>query len=277
MSRPEKRLRISEYKDIIRAIQINHNIDLSGYAQTSLKMRMEGYMMMSSIHSAQKLIERIETYRDFIDDFLFEISVPPTELFRDGEAWKALKNNAFNKLSKLSNISIWMPDETTGEELFTLLIVLKEAEILEKSEIFVTSQTQRHGKYMQTGTLTARKLEISNSNYQRYGGNSDFYNYYSQEKKRANIDVSLLKKVSFKKQDVTLYDDIIGNFDLIVFRNRMIYYNKELQNKVLSQVYNSLNKNGFLFIGVKENIENWEFKDRLKQVHKHERIYRKQK
>ncbi len=272
-----KKIRISEYRELIKLVNTLYNIDLSDHAATSLKRRIENFMVISTTFTIENLLTKIERSHDFFEDFLYNLTIPATELFRDGEAWLSLKNNVLSRLSKQEKIKIWLPESSSGEELYSLLVVLKEAELLDRCKIVVSSITEKNINEIKTGSLVIRKLAVSESNYQRYRGIDSLSSYYQLNKKNATLNKDLLEKIEFKKHYI--YDKVepFGFFDIIIFRNRMLYYNKELQNRVLDNINSSMNKGSFLFIGVQESLVYWQHADKMKKLTKSENIFRKQK
>jgi len=272
-----KKIRISEYRELIRQVNTLYNIDLSNHTSTSLKRRVEDFMVLSTTFTIDNLITKIERSHDYFEDFLYNLTIPTTELFRDGEAWLSLKSNVLSKLSKQERIKIWIPEASSGEELYTLLIVLKEANFLDRCKVVVSAITQKNINEMKSGSLVTRKLVISEANYQRYKGINSLSEYYVQNKQKSTLDADILKSVEFKKHYIYNKIEPFDSFDLVIFRNRMLYYNKELQNTILSNVYNSMNKGGYIFIGVQETLNYWQYSDRMKKMVKNENIFRKQK
>ncbi len=277
MTKAVKNIGISEYREIIRQIQLIYKFNLSNYALTSLKRRIEDFMYMSSSLTSDIFIEKIGKNKDFFEEFLFNISVPTTEIFRDGEAWREFRTSILTKYNKQSKIKIWLPEATSGEELYSLLIVLYETEMLEKCEILTTAITDKNIFEIKSGSLVVRKLEVSSANYQRYKGTNQLSDYYNKKHKKATFNFNLLSKVEFKKHYIYEKTDPLNIFDIIIFRNRMLYYNKELQQTVLDNIYQSLSKGGHLFIGVRESLNSWKNSDKMKLIIKNENIFRKQK
>jgi len=272
-----KKIRISEYRELIKQVNELYNIDLSSHTSTSLKRRVEEFMVLSTTFTIGNLITKIERSHDYFEDFLYNLTIPTTEMFRDGEAWLSLKNNVLSKIAKQEQIKIWIPEASSGEELYSLLIVLREMDILDKCKIVVTAITDKNIKEMKTGSLVTRKLAVSGANYQRYKGNKNLEDYYEQNKQKSILNSELLKNVEFKKHYIYKKIEPFDYFDLVIFRNRMLYYNKDLQVKVLDNIYNSMNKGGYLFIGVQESLTYWQYNDRMKKIIKSENIFRKQK
>ncbi len=272
-----KKIRISEYRELIKQINVLYNVDLSNHTSTSLKRRVEDFMVLSTTFTIGNLITKIERSHDYFEDLLYNLTIPTTELFRDGEAWLSLKNTVLSKISKQDRIKIWIPEASSGEELYTLLIVLKEMNILDKCKIVVSAITEKNIREMKSGSLVTRKLIISEANYQRYKGENSLADYYEQNKQKSILNEDLLKSVEFKKHYIYNNTEPFDYFDLVIFRNRMLYYNKELQSIVLNNVYNSILKGGYLFIGVQESLTYWKYSDRMKKMVKTENIFRKQK
>ncbi len=269
-----EKLGIVEFRNIVNAIHELHEIDFTDYALTSLKRRVETFISENRIAYPFELIEKFKTDPAFFEKFLKEISVKDTEFFRDPTLWKALKDAIFQKILETnSSLRIWMPGSNSGEELYSLTIVLKEVGLLETSYITHSNICKKNTEFIKTGAYDIKKFEAYKANYTRWGGKYKLSDYYISNNNKAYMDATLLGNVEFIKY-IPLKDKAPTDFNLIICRNTMLYFNKTLQNQYLEILYNSLSPGGFLVIGVKESLsEVWY--SRFLLIDKEEKIYRK--
>jgi len=257
-------LGIVETRNIIKTVVEKYNYDFSDYSLTSFKRRLERIIELQNLKYPDILISKLRDNNDFFEQFLDDLATPSTEMFRDPSLWRILRDELLPSLIRDSGsaFKIWLPNSVSGDELFSLVITLHELNLLGKVQIYVSALSSRSLENIQSGLLPAAKLELSSDNYIRANGTREFTNYYKTEHSTAYRDTSLIKNVVFSRQGMSLEPPVQG-IKLILFRNKMIYYNQTLQSKVLKQLYSSLLPGGYLIIGAKESInmlyENNEF------------------
>jgi chemotaxis protein methyltransferase CheR len=171
-------------------------------------------------------------------------------------------------------LRVWLPSCVSGDELYTLMIVLKESGWLDHAEITASALSERSIDIIKTGLLKMNKIEVSKDNYQRFQGRSSLTEYYSMRSEEAYRDPELVKDVKFFIQDLD-FSNSPKPFDLIIFRNQMLYYNQTLQDKIAAILYNSLVPGGYLVTGTRERLTLSDEHKVLKLVSEHESIYRK--
>lgn len=274
MNFTSKKIGISDIKLILNGIQNEYNIDFSVFSLPFFKRRIEKIYEIYNFSSINDFVDKIITNKSFFEIVLYEISVPTTEMFRDPSMWKALKNN-LHKYKKHEQINIWLPEITSDDELFSIVIILNEIDLLDKTTIFATSYCEKYLKQASIGMLTLKKYEINLANFHRYAGNQDFSQYVTKNKKNAILDNSLLKNIHFLQNSFFTNDLINRNFDIVLFRNKMLQYKIDFQFKVLDHIDNSLNKGGLLIIGINESLNGWRSARKFKIAEKNENIYKK--
>jgi chemotaxis protein methyltransferase CheR len=247
-------LSIVEYRNIVKTIKESRNYDFSDYALTSLKRRFENIMTIHNLRQPDFLIERIKEDEVFFNQFLIELAVEETEMFRDPSLWRALRNEVFPSIFRdQSTVRIWLPYSVSGDELFTLAIVLKENNWLEKAEILVSGVNEQVLDNIRNGELKTSKIDISIDNYNRYQGTGIFESYYKTQSEKAIRDVSLIKNVQFFMQNIN-FDNSPQDIRLVIYRNQLIYLSQSHHDKVLKILYNILAAGGYLVIGIKEQL-----------------------
>lgn len=248
-------LGIVDIREIIRLVKNNFNFDLGNFALTSLKYRLEHIIAKNNLNSPEGLYRKLMDQGDFFDIFLHQLLVPSTEMFRDPSVWRWIREVYFNKLDEkaLMNFKIWIPFCTSGSELYTLAILLKELNLTHRVKVFASYMSESSLKFVRSGEYPIKKIEISKENYKRFHGEYNFSDYYRDEKYNAYRNASLIENVEFIKDDLSL-NNHPKNVKLVLMRNSMIYFNPKYQEEVIKQVYESLSASGTLIIGLQEKL-----------------------
>jgi chemotaxis protein methyltransferase CheR len=268
---------IVETRNVIKAILDSYGYDFRDYALTSFKRRLEDVITKNALKDADALIYRLTKNKDFFENFLKDITPETTEMFRDPSLWRALREEILPEFSRSnSKVKVWVGAFDSGEELYSLCIILKEMQILDRFSIFASTISNEITKKIQSGKIDAKQLEINEANYERSNSNQKYSDYYSSPNINGyiQIDTSLLKDVTFIKQNSTFNEPPSG-MKLVLFRNQIIYFNQLLQDKVLNIVHNSLVPGGYLILGAKETLENTNSSNKFTMVNDSEKIYKK--
>jgi len=248
---------IVDARNIIKTIKEIYKYDFTDYALTSFKRRLEKIIETYNLKYADILIHRLKEDPDFFDKFLYGTSVETTEIFRDPSLWRLLRNEFFPRLLRNSNkFKIWIPASSSGEELYSMLILLKESNFLEKVQIIVSCFSNQNIEAIKSGLFNPKKIEVGIENYQRFNGKFELSDLYTIKNNIAYWDASLLNNVILEKQNI-FFDNAPAKINLILFRNQIIYYNQTLQDKIVKVMHKSLVTGGYLIIGVKESLGNY--------------------
>jgi len=271
----EVKIGISEYRNIISAINDVYKIDFSEYALSSLKRRFEKALQLYSFPTADLLINKITSDAQFFENFLRDIAVETTEIFRDPSMWKELKEIILPRYKNEDELKIWIPEITTDDELYSLLIILYDTELLPISKIYATSVSSKILDNAKRGHIDIKRMEVNIANFKRLEGSSNINQYFIQEEKKAIFRQSLLENVRFLKHDIINDPPPLLGFRLVLFRNRMLYYNPQLQSKIIAKINNSIIPGGYFIIGINETIEGFTTTEKLTVVNPSEKIYKK--
>jgi chemotaxis protein methyltransferase CheR len=233
-------------------------------------------MTLYNIGSAEGFIRKLQDDAAFFDIFLFEISVPSTEMFRDPSLWRWLREEFFPvHLDKGSGkVRIWLPVCVSGGELASLVILLSEANALEKVQIVASSLSDKSLNSIREGIYDLKKLEVSQENYKRFNGQKDLSAYYRYERDYIVRNKALTADVEFRKTN-TQFENAPQNVKLILFRNHLIYANPTRQEYLLQLMYRSLSVGGNLALGIREKVTGIGYTRDYDVVNEAEGIYRK--
>lgn len=273
MSIVEIEISISEMKKLTTLINREYGFDFSNYALSSFKRRVQRIMGLFKIYDFEELIHRIETDRSFFKTFLIEVTVNTTEMFRAPSMWKMLRDEIIRKLDYKRTIRIWHAGCSSGEEVFSMAILLKEIGIYDKSTIVATDINDDVLENARNAFLSCRNLAINESNYLESGGTEKLENYYSSDiSNKLCMKSELFDNVKFYKHNL-VKDEAFGKFDIVLCRNVMIYFDKMLQDKVYKLLTSSINELGYLIIGSKESMIWSSSSNRYKTVSEKEKIF----
>lgn len=243
---------IVDSKEIIKVIHNLFGYDFSNYSLTSFKRRIALSIESNHLKSPEQLISKLKNEEGFFEIFLKNIRIGSTEMFRDPSLWIFLYNEILSKiLSNNPKPKIWLPDCVSGDELFSLMIILKETNLIDKFEVIANTYSNKNFETIKSGFFEAKKLQISNDNYKLLNCPSKLSDYYQIKNNIIYRDVSLIKNVNFKKQN-SIFDVAPEEVDLILYRNQLVYFNQTLHDKTLGVLHKANRNNGFLIIGVKE-------------------------
>lgn len=249
-------LGIVDIREIIRLIKSTQGFDFSTYSLTSLKYRLEKVIAKNSLSSPEALIRKLSDEPGFFDEFMHDVSVPSTEMFRDPSVWRWLREVYFPSLEEkhLLNFKIWLPFCVSGCELYSLTILLREINLLDKVKIIATTYSNKSIEYIRSGEYPLKKIEVSSENYTRYQGENALDDYYTPEKYSVRRDTSLIEGVEFIRDDHE-YTRAPKNVKLILMRNVCIYFNPKMQDRIHMKMHETLSGYGNMIIGLKERIK----------------------
>jgi len=263
---------IREIRQLTGFIKETHGVDYTDYTLTSFKRRVERLM---SAHKCnfETLLKKLES-KDFLEHFIGQVAVGATELFRDPTFWVLLKNiyltNIFKEQDK---VCIWLPMCASGEEFYSLAILLKENGWTQRAEIYLSSLSNENLEKIQKGWMDHNNLDISIKNHVRFQGTSQLSDYFAISGSDVNFDRSLFSNTHFFRQAFDFSNNLPG-MHLILFRNQLIYFNSTLQYKTCDLLHGKLAAKGLLALGILEEID-LNVNDKYTALNKEESIYQK--
>ena len=265
---------INDLKRISELIYQKYHYDFRNYAMSSFKRRVLRIMELKKL-SVDSLIKKLNDNPVFINEFLDELTVNVTEMFRDPSFWRIMREEIIPAIMlNHKQFKIWHAGCSSGEEVLSMCIMLKEMGILHDVTMIATDLDVNILERAKQGTYPVKNMELNEKNYIRFQGTGSFKDYYREENGMAVFQKELLANVSFRRHDLVL-GDVFNKFDLILCRNVMIYFNQSLQNEVLKKFHESLFKYGYLAIGSKESLIWCDYSNRFIVVNNEEKIYKK--
>lgn len=265
---------IADLKRITELIQQKYNYDFRNYAMSSFKRRVLRILELKKL-TVESLLKKLNDNPIFINEFLDELTVNVTEMFRDPNFWRIMREEIIPAiLLNHKQFKIWHAGCSSGEEVLSMTIMLKEMGILHDVTIIATDLDVNILERAKNATYPIKNMELNEKNYIRFQGTGSFNSYYREDSGYAVFNKELYTNVSFRRHDLVL-GEVFNKFDLILCRNVMIYFNQNLQNEVLKKFHESLFKYGYLAIGSKESLIWCDYANRFIVVNNEEKIYKK--
>lgn len=255
-------------RDILRVIyelKNVHDFDFSNFAEQSFKRRIEYVLTTYNLATVDDLLRQIRDDKNYCQKFVNDITVNTTELFRDSDIWLQLRRNILTRFRDKPNINIWHAGCSSGEEVYSMLILLNEHNLLDKTKVFATDINTDILNKAREGLFNNRLHHAYFHNFDKVVNvnplnfdealNISYEKYFDIDSvsKTFRVKRFLQDKVTFKYHNL-VGGSIFYKFDLIFCRNVIIYFNTELQNKVISLFHESLFDDGMLLLGTHENI-----------------------
>jgi len=270
----DKKLENFEIDIFLEAIFQRYGYDFRDYARASLKRRIENRLTLSGLKHVSEMIPKILYEKRFFEEFLNDMSITVTGMFRNPAVFKAIREQVIPKLSTYSRINIWHVGCATGEEVYSMAILLEEEGLLDKTRIYATDYNNRSLEQAKKGIYPADMMKQYTENYLQSGGRNSFSDYYWANYDSVKIKESFKDKITFAHHNL-MQDRAFAEMHLIMCRNVLIYFDKPLQNKVLKLLRDSLIHRGFLVLGDKESISFTDVCDDFTESDGRLRIYRK--
>ncbi|MEO5911519.1 MAG: protein-glutamate O-methyltransferase CheR [Pelobium sp.] len=258
---------------LLNDIATKYGYDFTDYSKTSIKRRINRLCLLDKFKSFAELRFRILNDEDYLNRFVEEVTVNVTEMFRDPSFYKALREQIIPQLGTHPHIRIWMAGCATGEEVYSISILLHEAKLAHKAVLYATDINPAVLESAQKGIFPISQMKLYSENYINSGGRKDFSNYYSANYDYARFSDNLKANMIFSTHNL-VSDRSFNEFQLIICRNVLIYFNKDLQDKVLNLFDDSIENLGYLALGSKETIRFSDLSKKYTQI-ENEKIWRK--
>ena len=266
----------SEMELLISDILSIYGYDFTDYSKASLKRRLNRIYTLDKFPSFAEFRYRIKNDATYFSRFVEEITVNVTEMFRDPSFYKTLKEEVLPVLATKPFIRIWHAGCSTGEEVYSMAIMLEEANLLQKSLLYATDLNPSVLERLKKGIFPLSQIKQYSENYILSGGRNEFSKYYTAKYDLAKFDENLKKKMIVSTHNL-VSDRSFNEFQLILCRNVLIYFDKPLQDKALALFDESLETLGFLALCAKENLKFSPVARKYKQLANKEKIWRKTK
>lgn len=258
----------------LQAILDRYGYDFRHYSKASIRRRVKHWLNKSGQPHLSDLISRTLYDETFAHQAIYQFSITVTEMFRDPDFYRSVRQTVVPYLKTYPFIKAWVAGCATGEEVYSLAILLKEEGLYDRTTIYATDFNDVALQRAREGIYPLKEVQQHTVNYQKAGGQHSFSDYYHAEYGSAIMDKSLKTNITFAHHDLAR-DGVFSEVHLVFCRNVLIYFDRTLQNWVFSTLDKSLNRGGFLCLGGKESLEFASVFNKYKTIRPEERIYQK--
>ncbi len=263
-----------ELELFIQALYYHYGYDFREYSRMHLKRRVLYRMSVENIKSISMLLDKILHNKIFFYKIIGDFSINVTEMFRDPSFYEEIREKVIPILKTYPYIKIWHAGCSTGEEVYSMAILLEEEGLLGKSQLYATDFSQSALEIGKEGIYPMKLLKKYSVNYHKSGGTQNLADYYSSMYGYAKFNHNLRKKIVFSSHNL-VNDGVFGEMHMVICRNVLIYFNKILQEHVLKLFEKSLVGGGILGIGSKESISFTSIEKNFEELSLNEKLFRK--
>ena len=259
---------------LLEAVYRTCGVDFRDYARASLRRRIQNRLILEKVDTITRLLDKILHDESCMDRFVLGLSVNVSAMFRDPGFFRVLREQVLPLLRTSPYIRIWQAGCSMGEEIYSLAILLAEEGLLDRCRIYATDINERALERAREGIYPLELMQKYTQNYIQAGGTRSFSEYYTAAYDNAIFSPALHEPVVFAKHNLVT-DGPFNEFNLILCRNVMIYFNRRLQDRVHRVLYDSLGRFGVLGLGSKETLSLTPLENRYTELDAPHRLYRR--
>lgn len=263
-----------EIELLLEAVYRRSGYDFRSYATASIERRVRQFLSKSGCATISEMIPKVMHDENFISRLVRQFSIAVTELFRDPFVYRAVREKVMPLLGTWPHIKVWHAGCASGEEVYSLAIVLKEEGLYDRATIYATDFNDEVLERARAGIYDIARLQEATRNYQQAGGKRSFSEYYHAHYDAVAMDGKLRERMVFATHNLAT-DHVFGEMHLLFCRNVLIYFNRELQDRALGLFTESLVHGGILCLGTKEDIQFTAARDDYEEVDQKARIFRR--
>lgn len=274
MSRIQPSLEDIEIQLLLEGMYRYYGYDFRNYAASSLKRRVRGFLSSEGIANVSALQERIFYDRNCLDRFLLSLTVNVTAMFRDPSFFLTFRTQVVPLLRTYPFIRIWHAGCSTGEEVYSMAILLQEEGLYQRCRLYATDTNEAVLQQAKSGIFPLGLMQNYTQLYLKAGGKRSFSEYYTAAYDSAILRSSLKENVIFSQHNLAT-DSSFNEFNVICCRNVLIYFDRVLQKRVHELFYNSLCTFGILGLGKQESIRFTPYTEHYEEISRPEKLYRR--
>lgn len=264
----------TQKSELLTILKHCYGYDFCNYSDASIKRRINRFSALHNFPDYFEMKHHLLNNNNLFKNFVLEVTVNVTEMFREPEFFVSLQKKVYPYLDTYPFFKIWHAGCSTGEEVYSNTILLEENNLYKRSKIYATDINSTVLKTAREGIYPNNEFRNYNRNYIEAGGKFSLSDYYTSNYNMTILLRDLKKNLVFSSHNLVT-DKSFNEFQLIVCRNVLIYFNRKLQEKVIKLFYDSLVMFGYLTLGSKESLALSSHKDKFEVVDKKEKIYRK--
>jgi len=271
---PTNELQEVEINVLLEGLYQMYGYDFRGYVRASLRRRILNRMKAERLPTITALLEKVLHEKGYLERLLNDLSIRMTEMYRDPSFFAAFRSQVVPILKDLPEIRIWHAGCATGEEVYSMAILMMEEGLAKKTKIYATDMNEKALYAAKEGAFPLKKMQQYTKNYLKAGGKKAFSEYYTTDHQYAYFNPSLEENLFFAQHNLVT-DGSFNEFHVILCRNVMIYFDNELQQQVHHLIHSSLAEGGFVGFGSKESILFVPKSLKYEEFNSQEKIYRK--
>ncbi len=263
-----------ELELLLQALFLQYGYDFRDYSRAHVKRRVKHRMVQEGVKSISELQDNVLHDRSTFERLVRSLSINVTEMFRNPGFYKSVREKVIPALKTYPYLKIWHAGCATGEEVYSFAIMLKEEGLLERTQIYATDFNPDVIQQARKGIFPIRNIKEYTANYQKAGGKESFSDYYHANDELVIFDKNLKKNILFAEHNLVT-DGVFAEVNMVVCRNVLIYFNRNLQNAVLKMLHESLITGGFLALGTKESLMFSGEEKKYKAIDVRQKIFKK--
>lgn len=265
---------VQEIADLFEAIYVRYKYDFRQYSVASMNRRIHQALLGMGRKTIADLQKTILEDPLCFNDLLQFLTIPVSEMFRDPSYYKAIRESVVPVLRTYPSLKIWIAGCSTGEEVYSFAILLKEEGLLDRTIIYATDINEISLKKAESGIFRIKDMPKFTTNYLKAGGKKEFSSYYTADSDSAIFNSSLKKHITFNDHSLAT-DHVFSEVQFVSCRNVLIYFQSKLQERAIGLFHESLCRKGFLGLGPKESVMFTKYKNEFRPVDMKDRIYQK--
>jgi chemotaxis protein methyltransferase CheR len=263
-----------EAEMLLSLIKDRYHYDFTQYSKASIFRRIDQLRVSENLDHISELIPRILYDKSFFSSFVHSMSVTVTEMFRDPFIYKLIRDKVIPFLASFPKIKIWHAGCATGEEVYSMAIMLQEAGLYDRSLLYATDMNNHSLDIARKGIYPVDCMKKYTENYQQSEGQAVFSDYYRAKYSSVIMNDSLKENLVFSNHNL-VHDQVFGEMQFILCRNVLIYFDHDLQARVFSLFDDSLCRQGILCLGTKESMHFSSIQSQYRVLGDREKIFQK--
>ena len=259
---------------LLEAVFRQYGYDFRQYSQAHIRRRIMSRMKMGAFDDISEMQSKVLNDESFASILLQDLSITVTEMFRDKGFYTSLRENVIPILKTYPFIKIWHAGCSTGQEAYSMAILLQEEGLYDRSMIYATDFNQQALNHAKEGIYSASLIKEYTANYHMSGGKEPFSKYYTSSYGDVIMNQSLKENIVWANHNLVT-DGVFAEVNLILCRNVLIYFDRTLQNKVQHLFYDSLINGGVLCLGSKETLQFTDVYESYTELDKKHKVFKK--
>lgn len=259
---------------LLEALRRRYGYDFNNYSRSVVRRVLIDHLAKCECRTVSEFIPRALYDRSFFNRLMIGLSNTVTEMFRDPAFYCDVRKVAIPYLKSYPFIKVWHAGCSTGEEVYSMAILFHEEGLLDRTQFYATDFNLKALETAKSGCYQLTRLKDYTENYNQSGGKASFSEYYSATHQRGQLSSSLRKNITFAHHDLVL-DGSLGEMQMVVCRNVLIYFDKQLRSQVMAMFSNSLSHDGLLCLGRDESITFSGIEKQFKTLSPENKIYLK--